>query len=364
MPKRSLSSTHAETLNTLWEKALLWKAHEWRHELVKLLPIEVEKVTPACDVKFNHSHWKEFLAAAVSGLNDRPHLEALGRALSLTQSHEIFSYIKKDQGILDKLSPIFVGMPHDIFREVLFTMSREELELLKQEALTEAIQYHLTLVINELTAENASLENEIIKLGKKVSSIPLENITQNDINKVEKQIDHLIDQGLHWITIANSALSIAWNTLRLDLIEQLSQVKESFQRMIHNTIGSPKSTLHPASGIYAILENRLFTKFTESLSGEHFLSLPDETPAIEALVKLGIWYEQDYVCIGLIPSEPYGNAKEAAVTGEERQAQREWVYLTVTENLRSLGLNTLSDLKSRKIFSKQALQDYIKSCRS
>lgn len=354
------SQGNLEAAEIIPNQALTWNQEDWRHELVKLSPEDVSKIIPAADITYDPLHWKDKLAAAISGLNDKAHLEAAGRALSLNQSHEIFTYINRDVTILDKLPPLFVGMSHQTFCEVLLTLTPDQLDLLKQEALTEAIQHHLTLVTNELIDKTEEFGTLITRIGREISTLPLENITHKEINIISKKIEDSIDDAINEIKIANNALAIAWNTLRIDIIDQLSQSKEDLQRMLYHDFGSQRTEDHPAIGLHALLEDRLNTIFIDALSDDMIKSLPDETPAIEALVKFGIWYDQDYIDIGLLPNKSQDdNDDNDTPSLMSRQAQREETYLQVTAKLKDLGLNTLKDLKENKIFSKKALLVYI-----
>ena len=243
-------------------------------------------------------------------------------------------------------------MPHDVFCELLTTISQEQLLPLKQEALTEAVQHHLTLVVNELTTKLNPYQAKLALKNKELQTLPLEDIGPREIQDVQKSISLILDEGMHFVTLANYALAIAWNTLRLDLIEQISQLKEQYQKIIGQDGGLPRNDGQEPTGLYAAFERRLNSIFSDAGPNAQISLLPDQTPAMEALVKFGVWYLPDYSDIGLLP-------KIAGKKQIDLRQGQEKLYLEVNQKLADIGLTTLQDLRLAGIYSKKALKDYI-----
>ncbi len=361
MEQMRTSQLNALSTEELWQEVHHWTSQQWMREINKLTPEQIAAVLPAATSKYDDTHWKEKLAAAISGLTERTQLEAAGAALSLMQNIQILSYVSKEPSLLDKLPPLFVGMPHAVFSELLMTISSEQQLTLKKEALTEALQHHLTLVAQELTINLTPYRAKLSLLNKELAALSLDEIGQIAIETILKSINNLIEEGLRFVKLANCSLAIAWNTLRLDLIDQISELKEHYQRVIAHDGGLTKTETLPATGLFAVLESRLNSIFADTNASGQSTPMADETPAIEAIVKFGIWYIGDYRDIGLLPNIAHKKQLDISLENKplEQQAEREQLFIATNKHLEGLGLATLHDLKKAGIYSKKALKDYI-----
>lgn len=338
-------TTHIPEMTTEEAQSLAqqWSPKQWAHEIAKLTPGQLASVIPLASPKLDPILWKEKLDAAISGLKEHSQLEALGKVLTVTQSIEILSYVNKQQYVADKLAPILVGMTQTVFYQLLTNLPANALAPLKQDALTEAVQHHLTLLVQNLEGETTAYQNALLQKERELEALGLDHL-QKDIASIESSIEQLQQQGFVFLQLTSAALSVAWNTMRTDLIENLSRIKEQCQRIVNFNEGP--------TGLKASFEKKLNSIFAEFGS--------DEIPSTEAMVKFGVWYLRDYWEIGLLP-HLNEHQLENGKTPAEAQAFREKLFIQVNQNLKKIGLSTLADLKRAKIYSKSALKVFIES---
>ena len=77
--------------------------------------------------------------AIIHALTSREQLEAAGHSLSLAQALELLGHPQE----IHKLPQILVGMPLSRFIELIASASDKQLEILKQESVSEPVQHHL-----------------------------------------------------------------------------------------------------------------------------------------------------------------------------------------------------------------------------
>lgn len=344
----------------LWHLATQWTPDQWRLYISSLSPDQIPAVLPAATEEQNPHHWKEKMRAIIEGLNTPLQLEAAGRVLSATQVNEVISWAAScREPPHAKLFPLFIGMPHQTFLQLLLKATPGQLSLLKQEGITEPVQHHLTLLAHELTAEVANCSMSLSSLEQEIENIDLSNI---DLFQIETEEQKIKTQLAHCFSIQNTAskaLAIAWNTNRMDIIEKLSKIKEQSQKFIGQIIGVPRSAASEPTGLFASFEKHLDSVFN---TGNDTASLSNEEPVTEALVKFSVWYLRDYWEIGLLPEIKNLNFLEldpTAHTEKECNEYRENLFATAEQHLERLGLFTLCDLKQAKIYSKKALKDFI-----
>lgn len=351
----------------LWHLATQWSLDQWRSEIKKLTPDQIPSVIPAATEEQDPGQWRQKTHAFLESLSNPLQLEAVGRVLSIKQIHEIMTVASVSNGpILEKLFPIFVGMPHQNFVDLLLHAPPEQLTLLKQQSITEPVQHHLTLLIQELTADMAKCGMRLAIMESELETLDLSEIETSQIADQERKIELLRESLLSIQFTTGKALALAWNTNRMDLIDKLSKLKEQSQRFIQAVIGSPRSASTEPSGLYAALEKRLDSVFGNSDAHLHTEALQNDEPVIEALVKFSVWYLHDYQEIGLLPQLDNAGPLELDVSNhseQERLEYREKLFAIVERNLQSLRFFTLADLKQAKIYSKKALKNYIMSHR-
>jgi hypothetical protein len=91
--------------------------------------------------------------------------------------------------------------------------------------------------------------------------------------------------------------------------------------------------------------------------------MKDNTPALEALVKFNVWYIKDYREVGLLPQLDATHIPTLFPEQEDLK-HREQLFKIAESNLEKIGLHTLADLKTERIYSKKALIEYIKKRKS
>lgn len=306
----------------------------------------------------NSYQGKATMSRLIHSLSETKELEMFGSMLSPDQMMDLLHSIEKDpQKLLPKLGPILVGIRQPVFRRILVKLSPDKTALLKSFAASEAIQSHLTILSHELTLELEEYIKSLEWTSTEFHQFPLEDVCPKDIEKAYKAIHHLTQAGNSIKEEVERALSIAWQSNRVDLIDQLGQIKEITQRLVYDSAGSTDPS-HPLKGsLQEILENRLFSIFAGNNETE---VLADDTPAIEAITRFSIWYLKDYWDLGLLQN--YSKKKieheEHHHTLEDNPLS-EQLHKEAKTQLSHLGLNTLADLKRECIFSRAALKKYI-----
>lgn len=338
-----------------------WTPEEWKKRANFLTLEQIPVLTALAAPEHDPTSWKRKLKAFLDGLNDPKKIEALGYACSLSQIQEIMFYneIAGEPSLQEKLFPIFIGLPHDVFLLLLIEATPKQLLILKKEGLTEPIQHHLTLLVHDLLGRmnQCNTIETSIELG--IQNLNLEDIDTKQIRAEEEKIYKLL-KSCELIQLTSSkALSLAWNTNRTDLIEKLSKIKEQSQRLISQTIGKERSAAATPTGLFQQLEKRLDSVFSSPSNVE---ALSDDEPITEALVKFSVWYLNDYYQIGLLPEIQSPDQLELpsqTYSEQDRSDHREFLFTAAQRHLEELGLYTLSDLKQAKIYSKKALKEFI-----
>jgi len=345
-------------LEDISREAISWSCEQWKENTPKLTAEQIGHLIPFITPAHSPKDWHEKLIYALTDLYECSKLEAVGKSLSLIQCHMLLNHATEAVTLFEKLSPIFVGLNHDIFCAFLLTAEPNELSILKQGALTEAIQHHLTLLVSFLITKENDIHLQIINKMHELENLSLVDIRAGEITSFRKTIDELNQQGLTLIQMVNNALAIAWNTLRLDLIEKLSLQKESIQRIIKFEVGTNQEVASESVGLYAQLDKLLNSIYADpNISAEAF---NDDIPAIEALSKLGLWYLQDYWDMGLLPNVAKEDVIQVNHNGDVNALELQQKLFKVTnDNLNTLGLSTLKDLKQANIYSKAALKEFV-----
>ncbi|NGX41787.1 MAG: hypothetical protein K940chlam7_00061 [Chlamydiae bacterium] len=331
---------------------------------------EVQHMTleqiPEVFVQINEEHdakWKDKTRAAILGLNERPKLEAAGKTLTPEQTMEL---IDKTLQIEDKhhwkLGPLLVGMPHETFSQLILQASEQQLHVLKHEGVTEPIQHQLTTLSHEITRQIEQMENEIDIFASEIDRLEIDTLSREDVSEMFHRIHLYAEFFQRLFNKTNIALSIAWNTKRLDLIEALNHVKDSCQKYSVYGVGKPTAGSSPATGLFANLEGTLFKIYGDPEDPNDLEAVQDKEPAMEALAKLSVWYLRDYLELGLLPEVKNREDLDLDMkthTENERAEYREKLFSKVKQNLGLIDLLTVRNLKSHYIFSRKTLEEYI-----
>lgn len=295
----------------------------------------------------------------INALSDTSQLEAIGKELTAAQMLLIIDAASHKTIPENKILALLVGLSNDVFRQVLHNAGPAQLGFLKLEGVTEPIQHHLTLLAGTTEAQDILIGTNLMMIDHDIQELDLANVGRKEIMQILKQLEIKKEYYLNTISLASKALTIAWNTNRLDLIEQFTHIKERCLSSLHDFIGSPSKEDCPATGIYGNLDQKLASVFANNHQ------LKDSDPSTEALAVFSIWYLRDYWAIGLLPlikrqEDLELNTEDESAKRDHRQA----LFTTVQENLNRLGIGTVGDLKKAEIYSKKLLADYISVYRS
>lgn len=354
------------TSEELWEYACHWTSEQWQTLIGQLTPEQITSIISLASTDHDPQYWNQKIGAAIRGLKEKSQLQAAGKSLSVYQIIYILDCIIADKtALFDVLAPLLVGMPQNTFRGMLTKVNQTQLNLLKQEAITEPMQHHLTLLTHELMAELTAFHNTLEKQIQEIEGLHLENIGRSDISKIFRSIESFMISGMHMLHETNQALALSWQTTRMDLIEKLSRLKENCQRTLTESVGTRRSQMHESAGLWSLVEKKLEKAFEGSDSPVE--TLRDEEPALEALVKFSVWYVKDYWEVGLLPhikEEKMLELKAETHSEQERLKHRESLFKEASKNLQLLGLESVADLKHKRIFSKKALIEFIEENQS
>jgi len=296
-------------------------------------------------------------------LRSKHDLEAFSGTLSPSEALEILNIcLSSSAEMQTKLLPILVGLHHPIFKIMIQHLTTDQLHLLQRESITEPLQHHLTYLSHDITQITYDLNVAVENLEQQIAHLNLEAITRSDVDALRKQVDLPAEMLHEALEQTKAALSLAWHTNRLDLIESFSTSREVLEKLQAFHVGHPESpTQHPL-GIYAKIESRLHAVYNNPRNAQHEGALLDHEPVLEGLAKLSVWYLQDYWEIGLLPTIKSAEqlALDPAKSSEkERNEYKKKLLQAVRQNLESMGLTTVRDLKNTYIFSKKTLREYV-----
>lgn len=277
----------------------------------------------------------------------------IGKNLTVNDLIFILDSISKKKVGAEKLSPLLIGLPFQIFGQMLNLTANFSFDALKKEGFLEPIQHHLTLFANECLELVNSHQESINLLNQEAREINVKHLTFKTLENFYHKISLLIQKLQLFLKGIDRALAITWNTNRIDLIEKFSHIKEMNHNQVFKQIGFPKTETTMATGLFAFLDEILFKTYgpLEQRGGE---SLKDDDIAIEGLTQLGVWYLADYFDLGLLPGF---KTKEDLTKLNPEQTQE--LFYVVQRNLEELGIGTVLDLKKAHIFSKDMLLEFI-----
>jgi len=292
-------------------------------------------------------------------LTDYRALESFGKELNLSQALELLALFNQQlQEQRWKLPPILVGLPHPLFNQLLLAATPEQLEILKKEAITEPVQHQITVSAHEIKQQIDGFTLEVEQLEKQIQMLEVKSLTHKEILAFHTALQQACDFYEEILRKTNTLLNLAWNSNRTDLIESLSHSKELAHRLRQQYIGHPRAFPAKASGLYATLDSRLESAYGLTADST---AVNDDEPVLEALVKLSLWYPQDYWQIGLLPqvTDPQLFEHESSLSPQQRQALLERLLDQARANLTKIGLNTAKDLKNAGICSPATMQQFV-----
>ena len=315
------------------------------------------QIEPAVHVliEAHDTEWREKIVELVLGLTSRSKIEVVGRSLSLDQAVQLLLHPSLNKkNTREELTAILVGMPHHLFLQLLLADQNAVLNVLKQEVNTEAVQHHLAVLAHEQVNNISEVEKRYLDFYHKLVGLTVTDLGRDDIYGLTHEIDEINTFLNSTLTQISKLLQLAWNTERTDIIDLLSTTKEVAVRLRNSVIGLPRTYKKLPSGLYLQLEEQLFSVYGNSDNPTDIEAIKDDEPAIEALVKLSLWYVHDYWEIGLLPH--IKTEQEVAFLPKDH---RDKLIATAQQNLAKMSLHTAADLKAARIFSKKSLQEFI-----
>lgn len=300
--------------------------------------------------------------AAVVKTEDRKKLAEIADAFSSSQLLNLLSTVLMiDNPHHKKLYPLLVGTDSKHFSEILELANDTQLHILQHEGVSEPVQHHLSTLAHAMMQRIEVLCDEIDLFDQKLNQLSVNEICREDALELRYQITLFSEFFDYNFTLANRALAIAWNTDRLDLIEQFNKVKDYCNKYNCYGIGSEDLEKGIATGLFQKLEQQLFSLYGNRDLTNDPDALSDNDPAVEALAKLGIWYLADYWKLGLLPlieKEEDLDLDLSKHSETERAKYREKLFSTVHDHLKLQNLETVRDLKKACIFSRKSLEEY------
>ncbi|MGK5594011.1 MAG: hypothetical protein ACSNEK_01465 [Parachlamydiaceae bacterium] len=295
-------------------------------------------------------------------LSNRTELEQIGSELSLGEIHFLLNHISKEKQYVTKILPILVGLNQGIFYQLIESLSEEEEDLLKNLGASEPLIHKLTVLAHNWKEDLDLLVKAALDISNKIAVLNLSGITKSDIFSIKQSIDDLDQTIEEHIRVLNPALSIAWNSKRIDLIDHLGSLKDFYLRTSLLLVGHSKNASSAPTGLYKKLEERLNHVYSLNNSGFALTLLDDHEPILEALTSLGIFYLEDYFFLGLLPT--ISSLKELRNllrnrTPNELAAIQANLIAEVEKNLSSLGLKDVQSLKNANIYSREILKEFI-----
>lgn len=301
---------------------------------------------------------KEKLLSLFHSIDSPNKLESLAKFFSMPIFLKFLNFFALHHEYQDRLAFILVGLPPSVFCSCLNFLEAHHLALFKQNELLEPLQYHLNQFIHEGEALYGKIEADSGRIENEVLSIRPEELNSIGIEKLLDQMDNFRSLLLDYLERAKTALSIVWNTGRIDLIEKLSNINEALQYQLTVSIGHPSSENMPATGLYLNMHKSFSNIFNSSLK--------DQDASLEGLTRLSIWHLKDYWKLGLLPH--LDNVEEIDLdprhfNEDKRSAHHQNLFSQVQKQLENLHIGTVGDLKKKSLFSQQLLIDYIEKNR-
>lgn len=281
-------------------------------------------------------------------------LETLGEHLSVHQFLNVLNFLVAHPSYQNSLSSLLIGLQPEIFCKALNFFQSGHLALFKEEGKLEPLHYHLTQFVHEGELLYKQIDLQLQRFEDSLRSVTAEELTVERLEGLISQINPFRNQLLDCLERISVALSIAWNTDRIDLIEKLSSINEALQHQLVLFIGHPSSDNLSSTGLYLRFEQILSTIFDSSLK--------DEDASIEGLTRLSVWHLRDYWELGLLPHIHQLEELDLDPSKPEekqREGRHQHLFSHVQQQLERLNIGTVGDLKREHLFSKPLLKAYI-----
>jgi len=246
---------------------------------------------------------KEKLKTLVASISEKKLLETMGKELSVEQIQDLLDWAASQNNIPSReaINALFIGIPQSAFSKILMQASPKQLDFLRHESFIETIQHHLSQLSHELKEQFNVFCGEMESKAKALQTVDVSDIQPEEIRALYNSLQTLSQQGKEIIHLVACTLALAWNTNRVDLIQELSRVKELCQHCLNKDVGASATDSTPSSGLWGILEKRLNLVFSDIDTKGDVIVMKDTDFALEALVKFSVWHLRDYCDVGLLP---------------------------------------------------------------
>lgn len=335
---------------------------EWSSECYRKSN-QLHELLPLARPEIDGKNWRAKLHLVFTHLLPNANFTLFASQLNVEQILEIIHFVQTARdypSYRQKLSQLFTEISPLVFRKIIHKASDEELHFFKEEALTEVIQHHVSLLIIQIQKEFLEFCQILSKKEEFIAQMDFNLMDQKEIQDLMDSIKSFQNEAKALLELANRILTITWNTNRIDLISEIGTIKESCQRALVEIIGTIETTGEElSSGIWETLRKRINHLFSDKDCNGNLNLMKDSTPALEALIKFSIWNIQDYFEVGLLPFK--NSPLSFPFTDQEKESlkHREQLFLDAENHLNQIGLKTLLDLKKAQIYSKKALKQYI-----
>lgn len=305
----------------------------------------------------------EKLHALVAGSTENSHLESIGATLTHEQMLSLLSMFKTSNGMInEKLSPLLVGMPKEVFAFVLRQANPDQLQILQNAGSIEPMQHHLTMLSHNLNGNLSDFAHEFSLLEEITQKMDINDIGFEDIVKMTKRIE-MLRVAYHLLNeMTERGLAIAWHTDRSDLIEKYNTIRSICHKNTLEIGSRGDGHATKPTGLFLQFGNRIMSVFGNPDDPHDVEALQNDEPAIEALAKFSVWYLEDFYEVGLLPeinTPDQLDLDPKTHSEQERAAYRNDLIQQARQNLEQLGIKTVADLKINAIFSKITLQEFI-----
>lgn len=252
---------------------------------------------------------------------------------------------------------VLKGLPFEVFYDKIGELEEEEMRLMKLETSLEPLSFHLSLFASKLKEAKEQMSFAIEQLVHLFYTQNFETLTVEKLHFYFSQIEELDRMNSIYLHKLNQGLLLVWNTLRVDLIEELSRLKEFFLKVKNRIEEKEELHFYGPEHLKTLLKEaykNVYQLFNENL----------DAPSLEGLACLSLWNVKDYIEVGLLPFfshlEEYEHYLESA-SEKEKARYQENLLNYVQNHLTSKGLRTIKDLEENYIFSKELLLNYLKN---
>lgn len=300
----------------------------------------------------NHSHdkekeWRASLIKSFEGITDVEAIKSLGNTIQSLQVLELLRNFINNREHENKLIYLMGGLPFNKFGEILLSLETGELTALNrifknsQESerawLEERITEHRDQFVDACNHLKVQIDTLCSDFRKDSRGVSLNDTDINDIHVLSGEIE-LRSEQISKLGILYQEIILHPETNHL-LGEGL---KKEYLNLRIRLSSKEHSENRPAGCVWGILYRNVFDR----------CDLDDQDEAFEILADWSICKAEDYREIGLL-------GKINDTTFENLQKEKKVFHQTV-ENLKRLGIETISDWKSKNIFNKKMLGKYLR----